>query len=139
MRVEIWIFISHGWVLYVHQYSTLVLTEISHHLVHILMLLLFVRFDYERFQDFCTAVNNITVICNSLSCPFYLAVEGLREGEMIRSDSREQRKKLLPGGSGSGDLDDVTEALMGLPTILYPDPTTTTTAAPAAATTTGIA
>lgn len=143
VRVEIWIFISHGWVLYVHQYSTLVQTEISHHLVHILMLLLFVRFDYERFQDFCTAVNNITVmnitfICNSLSCPFYLAVEGLREGEMIRSDSREQRKKLLPGGSGSGDLDDVTEALMGLPTILYPDPTTTT-AAPAAATTTGIA
>uniref|UniRef100_A0A671WRM6 Solute carrier family 35 member C2 n=1 Tax=Sparus aurata TaxID=8175 RepID=A0A671WRM6_SPAAU len=59
-------------------------------------------------------------------------MEGLREEEMIRSDSREQRKKLLPGGSGSGDLDDVTEALLGLPTVLYPDPITTT-AAPAAA------
>ncbi|XP_051804921.1 collagen alpha-1(XX) chain [Acanthochromis polyacanthus] len=55
-------------------------------------------------------------------------MEGLREEEMIRSGSREQKKKTLPGGSGSGDLDDVTEALLGLPTILYPDPTTTTTA-----------
>ncbi|KAE8293092.1 Collagen alpha-1(XIV) chain Undulin Precursor [Larimichthys crocea] len=58
-------------------------------------------------------------------------MEGLREEEMIRSGSREQKKKLLPGGSGSGDLDDVTEALLDLPTVLYPDPTTT-----AAATTT---
>lgn len=62
---------------------------------------------------------------------FCLPVEGLREEEMIRSGSREQRKKMLPGGSGSGDLDDATEALMGLPTVLYPDPTTTTTAAAA--------
>ncbi|XP_071783683.2 collagen alpha-1(XX) chain [Centroberyx gerrardi] len=51
-------------------------------------------------------------------------IEGLREEEMIRSGSRE-RKKTLPGGSGSGDLDDVTEALLGLPTVLYQDPTTT--------------
>lgn len=92
----------------------------------------------------CTAVNNIivlnmTFICISLSCPFCLAVEGLREEEMIRSDSREQRKKLLPGGSGSGDLDDVTEALLGLPTALYPDPITTTAAPAAAAGTTGCA
>ncbi|KAM7404239.1 hypothetical protein PAMP_011606 [Pampus punctatissimus] len=58
-------------------------------------------------------------------------MEGLREEEMIRSGSREQKKKMLPGGSGSGDLDDATEALMGLPTILYPDPMTTTTAAAA--------
>ncbi|TKS77030.1 Collagen alpha-1(XX) chain [Collichthys lucidus] len=56
-------------------------------------------------------------------------MEGLREEEMIRSGSREQKKKLLPGGSGSGDLDDVTEALLDLPTVLYPDPTTTTAAA----------
>uniref|UniRef100_A0A3Q3N1T5 Solute carrier family 35 member C2 n=1 Tax=Labrus bergylta TaxID=56723 RepID=A0A3Q3N1T5_9LABR len=49
-------------------------------------------------------------------------MEGLREEEMIRSGSRDQRKKILPGGSGSGDLDDVTEALLGLPTVLYPDP-----------------
>ncbi|KAF0036624.1 hypothetical protein F2P81_011936 [Scophthalmus maximus] len=55
-------------------------------------------------------------------------VEGLREEEMIRSGSREHRKKLSPGGSGSGDVDDATEALLGLPTILYPSPTT---AAPA--------
>lgn len=48
---------------------------------------------------------------------------------MIRSGSREQKKKMLPGGSGSGDLDDATEALMGLPTILYPDPTPTAAAA----------
>ncbi|KAM7410812.1 hypothetical protein PAMA_020988 [Pampus argenteus] len=58
-------------------------------------------------------------------------MEALREEEMIRSGSREQKKKMLPGGSGSGDLDDATEALMGLPTILYPDPMTTTAAAAA--------
>ncbi|XP_044066530.1 collagen alpha-1(XX) chain isoform X1 [Siniperca chuatsi] len=56
-------------------------------------------------------------------------MEGLREEEMVRSGSREQRKKMLPGGSGSGDLDDATEALVGLPTILYPGPTTTAAAA----------
>lgn len=65
----------------------------------------------------------------------FYPVESLREEEMIRSGSREQKKKMLPGGSGSGDLDDVTEALLGLPTILYPDPMTTTTAAAAVATT----
>lgn len=53
-----------------------------------------------------------------------LSVEGLREEEMIRSGSREQKKKTLPGGSGSGDLDDASEALLESPTILYPDPTT---------------
>nr|XP_040048670.1 collagen alpha-1(XX) chain isoform X2 [Gasterosteus aculeatus aculeatus] len=61
-------------------------------------------------------------------------MEGLREEEAIRSGSRDQKKKMLPGGSGSGDLDEATEALTGLPTILYPDPATTistsTTAAP---------
>lgn len=65
---------------------------------------------------------------------FPLLVEGLREEEAIRSGSRDQKKKMLPGGSGSGDLDEATEALTGLPTILYPDPATTistsTTAAP---------
>lgn len=54
---------------------------------------------------------------------------------MIRSGSREQRKKTLPGGSGSGDMDDATEALQGLPTVLYPGPTTTTTAAATTGTT----
>ncbi|KAM6924942.1 collagen alpha-1(XX) chain-like [Xenentodon cancila] len=62
---------------------------------------------------------------------FTMAV--LREEEMIRSDSREQRKKVLPGGSGSGDLDDTTESLLGPPTVLYPDHMTTTTAAAASA------
>ncbi|KAM8863642.1 collagen alpha-1(XX) chain-like isoform 2-T2 [Spinachia spinachia] len=57
-------------------------------------------------------------------------MEGLREEETIRSGSREQKKKTSAGGSGSGDLDDATEALTGLPTILYPDPATSTTAAP---------
>ncbi len=58
---------------------------------------------------------------------------------MIRSGSREQRKKMLPGGSGSGDLDDATEALQGLPTVLYADPTTTATATTTAAATTAAA
>lgn len=53
-------------------------------------------------------------------------MEGLREEEMIRKS--DPRRKLLPGGSGSGDLDDVTEALLGQPTVLYPDPTTTAAA-----------
>ncbi|XP_010775008.1 collagen alpha-1(XIV) chain [Notothenia coriiceps] len=56
-------------------------------------------------------------------------MEGLRDEEMIRSGSREQKKKMLPGGSGSGDLDDVTEALIGRPTVLYPDPTNNPAAA----------
>ncbi|XP_047196220.1 collagen alpha-1(XX) chain isoform X2 [Hippoglossus stenolepis] len=62
-------------------------------------------------------------------------MEGLREEEVIRSGSREHRKKLLPGGSGSGDLDDATEAVLGMPTVLYPNLITTapatTTASPA--------
>ncbi|KAK5923188.1 hypothetical protein CgunFtcFv8_000181, partial [Champsocephalus gunnari] len=58
-------------------------------------------------------------------------MEGLRDEEMIRSGSREQKKKMLPGGSGSGDLDDVTEALIGRPTVLYPDPTNNPAAAAA--------
>ncbi|XP_074537530.1 collagen alpha-1(XX) chain-like [Halichoeres trimaculatus] len=56
-------------------------------------------------------------------------MEGLREEEMIRSGTRDQRKKMLPGGSGSGDLDDATEALLGQPTVLYPDSTTSTATA----------
>uniref|UniRef100_A0A3B3WX03 Solute carrier family 35 member C2 n=1 Tax=Poecilia mexicana TaxID=48701 RepID=A0A3B3WX03_9TELE len=53
-------------------------------------------------------------------------LEGLREEEMIRSGSRENRRKLIPGGSGSGDLDDSTAVLLDLPTVLFPDPTLTT-------------
>nr|XP_015824229.2 collagen alpha-1(XX) chain isoform X1 [Nothobranchius furzeri] len=64
-------------------------------------------------------------------------MDSLQEEEMIRSGSRENRKKMLPGGSGSGDLDDVTEVLLGLPTVRFPEPTTTTTTTAAAVTTTG--
>lgn len=53
---------------------------------------------------------------------------------MIRSGSREQRKKMLPGGSGSGDLDDVTDMFMGQSPVLYPDPTITATTVAAATT-----
>ncbi|XP_061780599.1 collagen alpha-1(XX) chain [Nerophis lumbriciformis] len=52
-------------------------------------------------------------------------LEGLREEEMVRSG---QKRRLLPGGSGSGDLDDVTEAVAGLPPVLLPN----TVATPAA-------
>ncbi|XP_061592845.1 collagen alpha-1(XX) chain [Cololabis saira] len=56
---------------------------------------------------------------------FTMAV--LRQEEMIRSGSRDQKKKVLPGGSGSGDPEE-TETLLE-PTVLYPDHTTTTAAA----------
>ncbi|KAL1021207.1 hypothetical protein UPYG_G00010170 [Umbra pygmaea] len=54
-------------------------------------------------------------------------IEGLREEELLRSGSREQRRKGLPGGSGSGELDDLIEALVDVPTVVYREPTTTTT------------
>lgn len=54
---------------------------------------------------------------------------------MIRSGSREQRKKLLPGGSGSGELDDVTDFLLAPPTVLYPKDAATAATAAAASTT----
>lgn len=53
-------------------------------------------------------------------------MEGLRADEMIRSGSRENRRKSIPGGSGSGDLDDETAVLLDLPAVLFPDPTITT-------------
>ncbi|KAL6482854.1 hypothetical protein MHYP_G00077260 [Metynnis hypsauchen] len=52
-------------------------------------------------------------------------ISGLREEEVVRSGNREQKKKALAVGSGSGEIDDVTEALESLPTVLYPEPTTT--------------
>ncbi|MEQ2272521.1 hypothetical protein XENORESO_018866 [Xenotaenia resolanae] len=55
-------------------------------------------------------------------------LEGLREEEMIRSGSRENRRKLIPGGSGSGDLDDAMAVLLDLPTVLFPEPTISTAA-----------
>ncbi|KAM9829193.1 collagen alpha-1(XX) chain isoform X2 [Syngnathus typhle] len=50
-------------------------------------------------------------------------LDSLREEEMVRNG---HKRKLLPGGSGSGDLDDGTESLLTLSTVLYPDPLTTT-------------
>ncbi|KAK9954343.1 hypothetical protein ABG768_016418 [Culter alburnus] len=52
-------------------------------------------------------------------------IDGLREEELIRSGNREQKKKTPSIGSGSGEVDDVTEALAALPTVLYREPTTT--------------
>ncbi|TRY96648.1 hypothetical protein DNTS_024262 [Danionella cerebrum] len=52
-----------------------------------------------------------------------ITVDGLREEELIRSGNREQKKKTP--FFGSGEVDDVTEALAALPTVLYREPTTT--------------
>lgn len=56
---------------------------------------------------------------------------------MIRSGSQERRNKILPGGSGSGDLDSVADVLLSASTVSYPDPTTTTTTATSRTTTLG--
>nr|XP_055043483.1 collagen alpha-1(XX) chain isoform X2 [Misgurnus anguillicaudatus] len=52
-------------------------------------------------------------------------IDGLREEELIRNGNREQKKKTHSIGSGSGEDDDITEALAALPTVLYREPTTT--------------
>ncbi|XP_051947748.1 collagen alpha-1(XX) chain [Xyrauchen texanus] len=52
-------------------------------------------------------------------------IDGLREEELIRSGNREQKKKIPAIGSGSGEVDDVSEALAALPSVLYQEPTTT--------------
>uniref|UniRef100_A0A8B9KZI4 Collagen alpha-1(XX) chain n=1 Tax=Astyanax mexicanus TaxID=7994 RepID=A0A8B9KZI4_ASTMX len=52
-------------------------------------------------------------------------ISGLREEELVRNGNREQKKKVLAVGSGSGEMDDVTEALESMPTVLYQEPTTT--------------
>lgn len=49
----------------------------------------------------------------------------MREEELIRSGNREHKKKTHVIGSGSGEVDDITEALAALPTVLYREPTTT--------------
>uniref|UniRef100_A0A8C4ZNL5 Solute carrier family 35 member C2 n=1 Tax=Gadus morhua TaxID=8049 RepID=A0A8C4ZNL5_GADMO len=48
-------------------------------------------------------------------------ISGLREEELLRSGGRDGKRRLSPIGSGSGDLDDVTGALLGAPTVLYQD------------------
>ncbi|XP_038131253.1 collagen alpha-1(XX) chain isoform X2 [Cyprinodon tularosa] len=56
-------------------------------------------------------------------------LEGLREEEVIRSGSRDNRRNLIPVGSGSGDLDEATAVLLNPPTVLFPDPPVSTAAA----------
>ena len=61
----------------------------------------------------------------SPTCPSLPSiVDGLREDELVRSGNREQKKKSLAAGSGSGEMDDVTELLAALPTVLYQEPST---------------
>ncbi|XP_061541193.1 collagen alpha-1(XX) chain isoform X1 [Phycodurus eques] len=76
-------------------------------------------------QEYALQVLMLNGTMEKLLAKRRFTLDGLREEELIRSG---QRRKLLPGGSGSGDLDDGTEALLALPTILYPDPVTTTVA-----------
>lgn len=72
-------------------------------------------------------------------------VEGLLEEEMIRSSSsssssKGRSNKILPGGSGSGDLDGVADVLLSSSTVPYPDPTpipTTSTTTTSLGATTG--
>ncbi|XP_036068863.1 collagen alpha-1(XX) chain isoform X3 [Oryzias melastigma] len=59
-------------------------------------------------------------------------MEHLREDKVIRSGIPKEKRKLLPGGSGSGDLEEATDGPPDLPTVLYSYPitiATTTTAA----------
>lgn len=55
---------------------------------------------------------------------------------MIRGGSQE-RRKIVAGVSGSGELDSVADVLLSYSTVLYPDPTTTITTTTVDATTTG--
>ncbi|XP_068194637.1 collagen alpha-1(XX) chain isoform X2 [Antennarius striatus] len=77
-------------------------------------------------QEYILQVLMLNGTAEKLLAKRRFTMEALREDEMIRTSGREHRKKVLPGGSGSGDLDDVTEAFLDLPTVLYPALTTTT-------------
>ncbi|CAL8253552.1 unnamed protein product [Arctogadus glacialis] len=63
-------------------------------------------------------------------------ISGLREEELLRSGGRDGKRRLSPIGSGSGDLDDVTDALLGVPTVLYQDTPSPTRPLPTSATST---
>ncbi|XP_054622577.1 collagen alpha-1(XIV) chain isoform X2 [Dunckerocampus dactyliophorus] len=69
-------------------------------------------------QEYALQVLMLNGTTEKLLAKRRFTLEGLRGEEIVRSG---QRRKVLPGGSGSGDLDDVTEAVVGLPTVLYPD------------------
>ncbi|XP_076840731.1 solute carrier family 35 member C2 isoform X2 [Brachyhypopomus gauderio] len=51
------------------------------------------------------------------------SIGALQEDELVRSGNREQKRKSQATGSGSGEADDVREALESLPTVLYQEPT----------------
>ncbi|KAJ8257560.1 hypothetical protein GJAV_G00186960 [Gymnothorax javanicus] len=53
-------------------------------------------------------------------------IDSLRAEWLNRSGNREQRRKVMVGGSGSGDTDDLTEALLAAPTVLLQEHTETT-------------
>ncbi|CAL8260699.1 unnamed protein product [Gadus morhua 'NCC'] len=63
-------------------------------------------------------------------------ISGLREEELLRSGGRDGKRRLSPIGSGSGDLDDVTDALLGAPTVLYQDTPSPTRPLPTSTTST---
>ncbi|KAG7472303.1 hypothetical protein MATL_G00107490 [Megalops atlanticus] len=54
-------------------------------------------------------------------------IDSLREEWLNRTGSREQRRKVIAGGLGSGDIDDSTEALLAAPTVLFTEPPRTET------------
>lgn len=55
---------------------------------------------------------------------------------MIRGGSQE-RRKIVAGVSGSGEMDSAADVLWSYSTVLYPDPTTTISTTTVDATTTG--
>ncbi|XP_034167612.2 collagen alpha-1(XIV) chain isoform X2 [Pangasianodon hypophthalmus] len=53
-----------------------------------------------------------------------ISVDVLREEEEARSGNPKHKRKVQAVGSGSGEMDDATEVLESLPTVLYQEPTT---------------
>ncbi|KAM9445890.1 solute carrier family 35 member C2 [Clarias gariepinus] len=51
-------------------------------------------------------------------------IDVLREEEEARNGNQKHKRKVQAVGSGSGEMDDATEVLESLPTVLYQDPTT---------------
>ncbi|KAI5612327.1 collagen alpha-1(XX) chain-like isoform X2, partial [Silurus asotus] len=51
-------------------------------------------------------------------------IDVLREEEEARSGNPKNKRKVQAVGSGSGEMDDATEVLESLPTVLYQEPTT---------------
>lgn len=53
-----------------------------------------------------------------------VSVNVLREEEEARNGNQKHSRKAQAVGSGSGEMDDATEVLESLPTVLYQEPTT---------------